>query len=189
MITSIDKKVTKVLDVNPHLPLPLGISTLLYETFKCSICLISPLVPPVIVSACCGHIVGCQKCTDSWYKDGDTLMKPCPLCGRERGYNNSLLLYGVNDLLLAIAGMASPSGSQPVRTPIVPAPPAALDLDSTDLSEWNLDNFCDWLCLLLSYNLLSCFITLLHLWPATIFKNNFWPLAIRRFNIKFQLHT
>ena len=57
----IDAKVSKVLDVNAHLPLPLDLSTLLYEAFKCSICLRSPMVPPpppALIGKC---IIGCQR--------------------------------------------------------------------------------------------------------------------------------
>ena len=107
-IDVIDAKVSKVLDVNAHLPLPLGLSTLLYEAFKCSICLRSPIVPPAIIGKCCKRIIGCQRCIDAWYKDGDTLMKRCPLCQKDRGYTDTMLLLGVDELLIGIAGILSP---------------------------------------------------------------------------------
>ncbi len=44
-IDIINAKVSQVLDVNAHLPLPLGLSSRLYEAFKCTICLISPILP------------------------------------------------------------------------------------------------------------------------------------------------
>ena len=70
-------KVSQVLEVNSHLPLPLGFSCVVYEAFKCSICLLSPLTPPAIIGKCCKRIVGCQKCVDEWYNGEDRMLKRC----------------------------------------------------------------------------------------------------------------
>ena len=39
---------------------------------------------------------------DSWYQEGDTLMKNCPMCQKESGYNKSLLYYAMDEAIEAI---------------------------------------------------------------------------------------
>lgn len=83
---------------------------------------------------------------DKWYNDGDTLMKRCPLCQKDRGYNKTHLLYGIDELI-SVVGMLRPAGSQPSgsqpsgsrsgsRPSAIPPPPIEIDidLDATDVS-------------------------------------------------------
>ena len=95
-IDFVHAKVSQLLEVNCHLPLPLGFFCVLYESFKCCICLASPLVPPAIAGKCCKRIIGCQKCVDGWYKsdgDDDRMTKKCPLCHGERGFADTMILH------------------------------------------------------------------------------------------------
>ena len=100
-LDSIDSKVSKILEINPNLPLPLGLSTILLDSLRCHICKSSPIVPPPIFTSCCRRILGCQGCVDSWYRMDDPIdtMKKCPLCRGERGYANTFTLLGLDDLL------------------------------------------------------------------------------------------
>ena len=100
-------KVSQVLEVNNHLPLPLGLSSIVYETFKCSICLMSPITPPppAIIGKCCKRIVGCQKCVDEWYKE-DRMTKRCPLCQGVRGFADSMILLGIEEFLNSLSSIS-----------------------------------------------------------------------------------
>ena len=67
-LDSIDFKLSKILAVAPHQKLPLGLTTVLLNTFECSICKRSLLRPPPIFSRCCKKIVGCSECINTLYK-------------------------------------------------------------------------------------------------------------------------
>lgn len=121
----LDNKLTKVLEVNPHLNLPLGLSSVLYDTFKCSICLRSPIRPPCVFGRCCKRIIGCQECVDRWYSDGG-FQKNCPLCQGERGYADSMLILGLDEFLTIIRVFSR----VPEASLHVPPPPPEVDIDT-----------------------------------------------------------
>ena len=93
LMKKIDEKVSQVLEVNNHLPLPLGFSSVLYETFECSICHESPIITPAMFGK---RIVGCQQCIDTWCRGEDQMTKRCPLCHGERGFADSMILSGLS---------------------------------------------------------------------------------------------
>ena len=82
--------------------IPLGLLKITQDTFKCAICRAVPITPPVIVAKCCKSILGCDTCVNSWYSRPDALTKHCPKCRVERGYNETLLLHGLDDFLTQI---------------------------------------------------------------------------------------
>ena len=81
--------------------LPTGLQYLLSETFKCKICH-STISPPVIITKCCKSILGCSECSSMWYSGPEALSKPCPCCRSERGYNETMNLRGLDDLIIKL---------------------------------------------------------------------------------------
>ena len=63
-VLKIISDVSKILSVKVKLNLPIGLSSILQDTFKCCICHTSSLQPPPIFARCCRRIVGCQVCVD-----------------------------------------------------------------------------------------------------------------------------
>ena len=130
-MTIIDSKVSKVLEVNKHLSLPLGLSSATYEAFKCSICLQSPLFPPIIIGKCCKRILGCQKCVDEWFRGEDRMTKRCPLCQGERGFADTMILLGLEEFLKTIASISATPTRDEGR---VPPPPTVIPSIPSDIS-------------------------------------------------------
>ena len=81
---------------------PMGLKRILRDTFKCHICHSVPIKPPVIVTKCCKKILGCESCINTWYSGLDALVKTCPACRAERGYNETMLLRGLDEFLKQI---------------------------------------------------------------------------------------
>lgn len=81
---------------------PMGLKRILRDTFKCHICHSVPIKPPVIVTKCCKNILGCESCINTWYSGPDALVKTCPACRAERGYNETMLLRGLDEFLKQI---------------------------------------------------------------------------------------
>ena len=90
----IDEKVGKILQ---QLTLP----TLIFQTFKCTICHASPLTPPAIFACCCKRILGCQECTTQWYREEEEegASKPCPLCRADNGSTEIKVILGLDEFL------------------------------------------------------------------------------------------
>ena len=61
--------------IDRHTKLPVALYHQLHNTFKCRICHNAPIVPNVTFARCCKSIVGCQSCTDQWYRE-DGMNKP-----------------------------------------------------------------------------------------------------------------
>ena len=111
----IDEKLSKILEVNPSLPLPLGVSSVLLDSLRCNICKASPINPPPIFVRCCKRILGCQSCVDEWYRGENGLQKKCPLCRGDRGFADTTIILGLDDLLDVVS-----------RIMHVPPPPTQL---------------------------------------------------------------
>jgi len=79
-------------------PIPPGLRKSLRETFKCRICL-QAIKPPLVITKCCRVLMGCEECINGWFRE-DALMKPCPSCRMARGYNETMILRGMDDFLL-----------------------------------------------------------------------------------------
>ena len=115
-LDSIDFKLSKILAVAPHQKLPLGLTTVLLNTFECSICKRSPLRRPPIFARCCKKIVGCSECINLLYKGESGMLKSCPLCRSDRAYADTCKINGMEELLVIIReqlGMPEPSGELP----------------------------------------------------------------------------
>ena len=82
--------------------LPLGLKKALHDSFKCTICTVIPIRPPIIVTKCCKSILGCEACVNSWFSGEDALVKTCPKCRAERGYNEIMILRGLDNFLEAV---------------------------------------------------------------------------------------
>ena len=72
------------------------------ESFMCKLCHAVPLKPPINISKCCKVILGCDACVTNWFKGPDALTKICPSCGCERGFNETMILRGLDDFLDSI---------------------------------------------------------------------------------------
>lgn len=64
VIADVKCMVTKMLEVNKSLPLPLGITKLVKEAFQCKICHKTPMKPPIIATKCCSSLLGCDECVN-----------------------------------------------------------------------------------------------------------------------------
>ena len=127
-IDSMHMKMSRVLDINNRISLPLGFCTIVNEAFKCTICLVNK-TPQVIVGKCCKRIIGCQKCVDTWYQGDDRMTKRCPLCQGPRGFGDTM---GIEEFLTTLINLSSGSGSLQVKVPPVsvqvPSLPPTVDL-------------------------------------------------------------
>ena len=81
---------------------PMGLKRIPRDTFKCRICHSVPIKPPVIVTKCCKNVLGCESCINTGYSGPDALVKTCPACRAERGYNETMLLRGLDEFLKQI---------------------------------------------------------------------------------------
>ena len=91
--------------------LPPGLQYLLSESLQCKICH-GITKPPVIITKCCKTILGCATCSDMWYRGEDALIKHCPACRSERGYNETMVLKGLDDLLIKLRGLWESDGNE-----------------------------------------------------------------------------
>ena len=109
--------------------------TQLVDTFKCHVCYISPIKPPVIVTCWCKNILGCEACIDMWYSGDEARVKTCLLCRSERAYSETNRLHGVDNFLNVIRPLLSPSdniddsGPGPSSYYVPPPPEYDSDVD------------------------------------------------------------
>ena len=55
---------------------------------------------PILASRCCGTIIGCEVCVQTWYGTGTNVFdKCCPNCRSERGYSHTFHLVGIDEFL------------------------------------------------------------------------------------------
>ena len=99
-IKQVKESVSKIFRLTNNMTIPLGLRQLLYDTFKCSICRSTPMVPPVIFAKCCKSILGC---VDTWYRGEQGQTKTCPKCRSDRAYVETCKLNGLDDFLTGIA--------------------------------------------------------------------------------------
>ena len=98
----IKDSLSEMMTLSADCRMPLGLKRILKETFKCRICPSIPIRPPVIASKCCKTLLGCESCINSWYSGPDALTKTCPFCRAERGYNETMMLRGLDEFLIQI---------------------------------------------------------------------------------------
>lgn len=109
-IKDVRKEIQSFFQITTSMRVPPGLHKLLQEAFQCHICHASPIVPPVIFARCCRKILGCQVCTDTWYRQDDDMARTCPMCRAERAYSDTTTLRGLDDLL---RGLVPILGQQP----------------------------------------------------------------------------
>lgn len=109
----ISSGVSKILSVKVKLNLPIGLSAILQDAFKCCICHTSPLQPPPIFARCCRRIIGCQACVDRWYRGESGADQKCPLCRGDRGYADTSQIVGLDTFLQEIGGIVDAKYSSP----------------------------------------------------------------------------
>ena len=98
-IVEIQKNVLEIVSVNAKMNIPIGIRQTLTDAFMCKICHQIPMKPPLIFTKCCKAVVGCEECVNKWYSGENALTKPCPLCRKDRGYNETSQVLGFNDFI------------------------------------------------------------------------------------------
>ena len=91
--------ISDMLTLNKEARIPLGLHRLTCLSAKS---LSVPMTPPIIISRCCKTVVGCEKCVNEWYSGPDALIKTCPSCRAERGYNETMLLRGFDDFITEV---------------------------------------------------------------------------------------
>ena len=101
-IKEMKESVSKIFRLTNSMSIPLGLRQLLYDTFKCSICQLTPMVPPVIFAKCCKTVLGCQQCVDTWYRGEEGQSRTCPKCRSDRAYVETCRVNGLDDLLTGI---------------------------------------------------------------------------------------
>ena len=114
----IQQELRKIFTISSGLTIPIALRQKLSDTFKCNICQVSPISPPVIFARCCKSIIGCQTCVDRWYRGEEGMSKGCPLCGTERALPETTRLHGLDDFLVAV----QPLMDAPARHETQPEP-------------------------------------------------------------------
>ena len=101
-LEEVEQKITEKLDsifeITKDSNIPLGLKVALKEAFQCKICLRSVSLP-AMVATCCGQMIGCQMCTDTWYAGAEMLQKTCPACRAERAVLKLSQLRGMDSLI------------------------------------------------------------------------------------------
>ena len=98
-VASIREMLSDMMSLTAETRLPIGFRRVLRDTFKCQICHVAPVRPPVIVTKCCKNILGCQECANTWYSGPEAILKTCPLCRAERGCNETMVLRGLSEFM------------------------------------------------------------------------------------------
>ena len=75
------------------------------ETFSCCICKHVPPRTHLVSCQVCSTLVGCQRCTDTWFGDLGEITKSCSKCRAPRDLANSFILKGFNNFVHQISKM------------------------------------------------------------------------------------
>ena len=102
-IADIKSFVTDIFHINSTLAIPISVLKLVENCFKCSICLKSPMVPPIVASRCCNSLLGCSACVTTWFEGDGGLEKGCPKCREERVYAHTVHFKGLDEFLTGFA--------------------------------------------------------------------------------------
>jgi len=93
------ESMASLITVNSAIQLPLSLAKLVQDGFKCKICLVTPMKPPVVASRCCNTLLGCSSCVNKWYEGDGGLDRGCPNCREARGYAHSVQFKGLDEFL------------------------------------------------------------------------------------------
>lgn len=102
-IKAVRKDLQGLFQLSKGMKLPPGLHRQLCDTFKCQICHLAPIRPPVIFTRCCKQLVGCQSCVNQWYLGEQGIGHSCPLCRCERAYAETTAVKGLDDFLTVVA--------------------------------------------------------------------------------------
>ena len=108
-IKEVKDSLNKLFTVTNNMSVPIGLRSVLYDTFKCLICQSTPMVPPIIFAKCCKSILGCQSCVDAWYLGAEGQTRTCPRCRSDRAYVETCRMTGLDDFLTVIAPLLEAS--------------------------------------------------------------------------------
>ena len=111
-VNSLKENVSDVMQLSKESKIPLGLKRIVRDSFKCKICHAVPINPPVIMSKCCKTLIGCEPCINTLYSGPDALTKPCPCCRSERGYNETMVLRGIDEFLQSFKRVATEEETQ-----------------------------------------------------------------------------
>lgn len=90
----------KVLTFSKDYKVPVALKNMVKDSFSCKICHKAPMDTPILASRCCGTIIGCETCVQTWYGTGSNVFdKCCPHCRSERGYSHTFRLTGIDEFL------------------------------------------------------------------------------------------
>jgi hypothetical protein len=101
--------INKIFTITNNMSVPIGLRNVLYDTFKCSICQSTPMVPQIILAECCKSILGCQSCVDARYRGAEGQTHTCPRCRSDRAYVETCRITGLDDFLTAVAPLLEAS--------------------------------------------------------------------------------
>ncbi len=109
-ITEINDNISDIMSLSANSRTPIALQRLARDTFRCKICHRIPMRPPVIVMKCCKSMLGCESFVNSWFHGDEALTKCCSCCRAARGYNETMLLRGLDDFLKEITKVIQPDG-------------------------------------------------------------------------------
>ena len=93
----------KVLTFTKDSNVPIALKNIVKESFSCKICHKAPMEMPILASRCCGCIIGCEVCVQTWYGTGSNVFdKCCPNCRADRGYSHTFRLVGIDEFLVKL---------------------------------------------------------------------------------------
>jgi ACT domain-containing protein len=93
----------KVLTFTKDSKVPIALKNIVKESFSCKICHKAPMETPILASRCCGCIIGCEVCVQTWYGTGSNVFdKCCPNCRADRGYSHTFRLVGIDEFLVKL---------------------------------------------------------------------------------------
>jgi len=104
-VATLKDDISKLVDVNSTMVMPLGLGKSISDLMKCKICHSMPMSPPLIYARCCKSILGCEKCANAWYNGDNVLTKQCPLCAQASGYNETQCVLGFDDFAQTLKKM------------------------------------------------------------------------------------
>ena len=131
---STSKQLQQILDVSKEDKIPLGLRVALTESYKCKICL-RLAKSPIMMSTCCGQLIGCEVCTNTWYSGPAIYEKTCPACRADRGVSKLCRLRGMDSVIDIVRKIADGDMENGINMTTSSSLGAEHDTDD-ELPEW-----------------------------------------------------